>query len=978
MFFKQTVNKYYYSQFAFLYKSANFVCIITNKKVINKMEIQEIKQRLKIKTVLQHYGLQMNKNNMLCCPFHEDKTPSMQVYPKTNTWTCFSSNCSAGSGDQIDFIMKHENITKHQAILKAKELIEPEYNNKPTGMSRTEVLTRLFKVFFSGIKLSKAAKEYLYNRNLNSNMEIGYNSGNFHYNNNKNFITSCIKYGLLKQQQKGYSVFAKNCIIFPLKDKQGNIVSIYGRSLQNNPDGTGKPASPAGRHYYLKNRTGLYPKYPSRETQKLILTESIIDAVTLLQIPEITASYEILALYGTNGLTEEHTEAVSQLKQLKEIIFFFDGDEAGKEAVNKYSKDISQYVSNTQNTCAEQPVLSLSKGSRSIIISNIETPKDEDINSLLLGHNPEILTHLIETRAKTQGFVSQEESVKTQGSASQEEKPQGFTSQDIQPKGFASQNVKTQGIASRQLNTLNPEYITYQTKDLLFTLLGGINLQQLDRLRITVKITKNPPKISYQTIRHTIDLYNDDALEKFINKAVERLETETKTLSYAIAEMIEELEQYRLNHIEKMKTKKPQKRNLSPERIKRAINYLLVPGLLKRTNEDIGKTGVIGEETNRLLMYLIFTSRLRENPLHIISLGSSGTGKTYLQEKIADLIPENDKLEITILSENAFYYFDKKELKNKLVLIEDMDGAENVLYPLRELQTKRKISKTIPIKDSKGNLKTITLHVEGPICLAGTTTKERLYEDNANRSLLIYLDNSREHREQIMDYQRAVSAGKVNTKKEQELIEFFKDIQSVLKPVKVRNPYAEQLKIPDYIFKPLRTNSHYLAFIETITFYHQFQRELKTDRETGEKYIETTLEDIESANQLLKDVLLTKSDELPKAVRIFFEGLKYHLRSTEKESFFTKEIRSKLRLNPMTVNRYIRNLESRGYIRKSGGNKKTGFEYEVINWKEYDKLQTGMNVLTEILNRLKEQKAKYNRSITMRDVIHNHSETLVN
>ncbi len=40
----------------------------------------------------------------------------------------------------------------------------------------------------------------------------------------------------------------------------------------------------------------------------------------------------MLALYGTNGLTEEHTEAVSQLKDLEEIILFFDGDEAGNKA----------------------------------------------------------------------------------------------------------------------------------------------------------------------------------------------------------------------------------------------------------------------------------------------------------------------------------------------------------------------------------------------------------------------------------------------------------------------------------------------------------------------------------------------------------------------------------------------------------------------------------------------------------------------
>ncbi len=276
-------------------------------------------------------------------------------------------------------------------------------------------------------------------------------------------------------------------------------------------------------------------------------------------------------------------------------------------------------------------------------------------------------------------------------------------------------------------------------------------------------------------------------------------------------------------------------------------------------------------------------------------MGGSGTGKTYLQEKISELIPENDKKIITILSENAFYYFEKKEITHKLILIEDMDGAEAVLYPLRELMSKRIISKTVTIKDSKGNNKTVSLTVKGPICLAGTTTKERLYEDNANRAILIYLDNTKEHKEAIMNYQRKLSAGKIDTKKEEEIKEFFKDIQTVLRPVKVRNPYAEQLKIPEHVFKPLRTNSHYLAFIETITFYHQYQRTLKTDTGTGsptcEPYIETTIEDIEQANDLLKDILLAKSDELTNACRDFFEKLKTSLKKEGKDSFYRSNIR---------------------------------------------------------------------------------------
>ena len=57
------------------------------------MEITDIKQQLTISQVLQYYGLKADKNWRLCCPFHDDKTPSMQVYPNTQTAYCFSSNC---------------------------------------------------------------------------------------------------------------------------------------------------------------------------------------------------------------------------------------------------------------------------------------------------------------------------------------------------------------------------------------------------------------------------------------------------------------------------------------------------------------------------------------------------------------------------------------------------------------------------------------------------------------------------------------------------------------------------------------------------------------------------------------------------------------------------------------------------------------------------------------------------------------------
>src|ERR1700761_3099767 len=86
------------------------------------MEIPEIKRQLSIDQVLQHYGLKPDKHDRLHCPFHPDKTPSLQIYPKTNTFCCFSSNCTAGTGDAIQFIQLMEKCSKHDALEKATAL----------------------------------------------------------------------------------------------------------------------------------------------------------------------------------------------------------------------------------------------------------------------------------------------------------------------------------------------------------------------------------------------------------------------------------------------------------------------------------------------------------------------------------------------------------------------------------------------------------------------------------------------------------------------------------------------------------------------------------------------------------------------------------------------------------------------------------------------------------------------------------------
>jgi len=91
------------------------------------------------------------------------------------------------------------------------------------------------------------------------------------------------------------------------------------------------------------------------------------------------------------------------------------------------------------------------------------------------------------------------------------------------------------------------------------------------------------------------------------------LEIGTSLVAQAIAELTNELEAWRLEQLEKQeKEAAPQITPLTKEERESAQAFLKGKDLMQRTGETIGQSGVIGEETNRLLMYLIFTSRKTE------------------------------------------------------------------------------------------------------------------------------------------------------------------------------------------------------------------------------------------------------------------------------------------------------------------------------------------------------------------------------
>lgn len=740
------------------------------------MEITDIKQNLPLANVLRHYNFTADKNNMLRCPFHEDSTASMQVSFSQNKYKCHACD---KKGDVIQFVQDYEKLTKHEALKKCTSLITnyklPIMNvatvkqePKTTTIVNTYFLEKIFLSFRKGLLSSPPAKEYCISRNLDfDKLEVGFNSGQFHHGARKDekLISDAMQCGLLtmagtnsRTGGQAYKPFGNKSILFPLKNKENQIVSFYFRSTINNEN---------AKHFYLKNRQGLYPNYPNPDTKKLLLTEAIIDTASLLQIEEIKENYTLLTSYGTNGLNEEILNAIKPLKQLEEIIFFFDGDKAGNEAVAKYAE-----ILRTLHPKAK--------------ISQVETPKDEDINSLIIGHETDILIHLIDQR---------------------KEIPFLFSIEDT--------------------STIIEEPI---------------------KQKVTPESKPKQP-----ILENTIDILKQNNLLQEINKLIEQ-------------------------------------------------------------------SGIVGEANSRLLLFIIASSYKTKQPLHAIVQGSSGSGKTHLISKIADLIPQEDVLRFTRITESSLYNWGEYDLVNKLLIIEDLDGLkEEALFAMRELISNQMLSSSVSIKDKKGNIKSVKKEVKGVFSSLSATTKGDLYEDNMSRSFLLAVDESQDQTDKIINYQNKRIAGEINESQQEKAKEQLQKILRALKTEEVQNPYATQIQLPENVHKKRRLNEMFQSIIKQITIINQYQRRTQNNK------LITEITDVEEAVEILFESIILKIDELDGSLRQFFERLKKKFKTDDFTRFEAMETTG---FKKTQLQHYINQLVQLEYIKQFGhGNK--GFKYRI-------------------------------------------------
>ena len=282
--------------------------------------------------------------------------------------------------------------------------------------------------------------------------------------------------------------------------------------------------------------------------------------------------------------------------------------------------------------------------------------------------------------------------------------------------------------------------------------------------------------------------------------------------------------------------------------------------------------------------------------------------------------------------------------------------AENSDYPLRELITKKSITKAIPMKDQvTGQIKTVTIKVNGPIALVETTTNGELNPENLNRCFVVAIDESEEQTRLIHNNQRIkyTIEGHLSKKELNKIREKHIYAQRLLKKIPVFNPYAPLLTFPSSRLQTRRDNEKLLKLINVIAFLHQYQRKVKKIKlENNEviEYIECTIYDYRIAYELLKDGLLDNTlDDLPRPARELLELIKKYVEDKSKQNnlpadkiiFERKDIREYSSWSFAQVRNNFRTLKEYEYLQNIKSKNGTAYQYKLSsNYSDLDFLNT--------------------------------------
>jgi energy-coupling factor transporter ATP-binding protein EcfA2 len=842
--------------------------------LIDKAEIERVKQANDLVALIQSKGIRLTrkgKQYVGLCPFHSDHEPSLIVDPKKQLWNCLGA-CREG-GDVYKFVMKSEGLDFRQAHLRLGGSDLPVGSNAsslargarrkpgPAGRAKTAQpaapdsppplaveeqrwLKKAVEHYRRRLLYTPAAQQYLVDRGIKiteviSIFDLGHVDGTLLEILPPEGIEVLKRVGVLTEQ--GQELMRK-CIVFPLVNASGRVVSLYGRHTERR------------LHLYLHGpHRGIFNPNGARSYEEVILTESVIDAAALwgAGLHNVIPAYD-----GVNGLTEEILDHLAECR-VRKVCLMLDSDEAGRAAGAAFAARLAErhIESRVVELPAKDPADFFAQGGTV-----------QQVRAILQG---EPGSAAILAAAPASGLRAEHTSADPpaapDGTAGAEAAAQ---SEDPSPEREPVLESTPEGVLT--FTAANREYR-----------IRGLTATGLDRLRVNLRLRVNG---SFQL--DTLDLYQARSRSAFAQAAAKQCGVAEAQVGKDLLELIERLEAARLQMSPAgSSSKAPEIPMTAPER-EAALAYLKAPNLLERIVDDFRACGLIGERSSVLVSYLAAISRKLAKPLSLLIVARTGAGKSSLQDALCSLVPP-EEVRVTRLTGQALFYKDPDSLKHKLLAIAEEEGAAQAAYSLRTLASDQWLSIAATRTDPQtGKLHTEHYEIHGPVAIVITTTSPEAFdEETRSRFVLLTLNESVEQTRAILARQRQSDTleGVLAEANAEHIHRRHHHLQRLLRPLKVVNPYSQQLDYPDEKLIARREQKKYLTLIKSMALLHQYQREIKRAatpqgaRSASEgievEYVEVTPEDIRLANELAREVLWQSWDELAPPVR----GLKQEL-----------------------------------------------------------------------------------------------------
>jgi len=430
-----------------------------------------------------------------------------------------------------------------------------------------------------------------------------------------------------------------------------------------------------------------------------------------------------------------------------------------------------------------------------------------------------------------------------------------------------------------------PEYPLEYKKEGLFEVftigdlcyrLGGVKPLFVTNLRVNIRVNGGD-----KNYYDSLDLYLARSRTAFASSLQHTVGAERARVERDLVRILAFLERERDAVL--LRGKGQEVKEMTEVEKEAGLSLLNDPALFTRIVDDLSSLGYVGEDINKQLLYLCASSRKRDNPLSVLILSQSASGKSYLVDCVRRLMPEDEVIAVTSLSDQALNYLE--DMEHKFLILGEAVHSETVEHQIREMLSGKELSRLVVEKDTdSGRLESRMKKMKVIVSSVMGSTAGNVNSENASRCFVVHADESREQTEKIHASQRERHGltSLCSGNKAEDLIKSHRAAQRLLRNIPVINEFAPFLKFPSTLMRSRRDHERFLELIDTVCFLRQYQK--NTEQKDGVSYIRCDIVDYEIAYTIMVNgVLSSTMEELPKGAKLLYEQIRVWVRGEAKK-----------------------------------------------------------------------------------------------